>query len=83
MAPEIILKQKYKASSADVFACGIILFIMLAGHPPFSSANPKDRYYACLARNKPELFWKAHSKRKPGQDAFFSDDFKNLCEGIW
>ena len=37
----------------------------------------------CLARNKPELFWKAHAKRKPGADGFFSDDFKTLCEGIW
>ena len=83
MSPEIILKQKYKANAADIFAAGIILFIMVTGHPPFSQANAKDKFYACLARNKAELFWKAHAKRKPGADAFFSADFKTLCEGIW
>ena len=33
--------------------------------------------------SKSALFWKSHSKRKPTGEAFFSEDFRNLVEGIW
>jgi len=49
MAPEIHLKQPYKGDQVDLFAAGMILFIMIAQHPPFSSATPKDPYYKCIA----------------------------------
>lgn len=42
MAPEIHMKQPYQGSSVDLFAAAIILFIMVAQHPPFSAAQPKD-----------------------------------------
>ena len=35
MAPEIVLQQKYVAAEVDLFAAGIVLFIMFTGHPPF------------------------------------------------
>ena len=30
-----------------------------------------------------DLFWKAHSKRKPGRDNFFPTEFKNLIEKMF
>ena len=38
MAPEIHLKQPYMGQSVDLFAAAIILFIMVAQHPPFTTA---------------------------------------------
>lgn len=38
MAPEVG-KGKYKGDLVDIFACGIILFIMYSGAPPFLRAN--------------------------------------------
>lgn len=38
MAPEIHLKQGYIGREVDLFASAIILFIMVVGHPPFTSA---------------------------------------------
>jgi len=38
MAPEIHLKQPYNGKSIDLFASAIILFIMVAQHPPFTTA---------------------------------------------
>jgi serine/threonine protein kinase len=35
MAPEILDKQPYQGQVVDLFACGVILFIMLTQHPPF------------------------------------------------
>jgi len=80
MAPEIHLKQPYKGDQVDLFAAGMILFIMVAQHPPFSSATPKDPYYKCIAANRADIFWKTHCKSKEGGVKFFSDDFKDLFE---
>lgn len=76
MAPEIMDKTPYMGNVVDLFACGVILFIMFTGHPPFSQAEPNDAHYKMLANNKPELFWKTHEKRKP--KGFFSKEFKEV-----
>merc|ERR1712038_467030 len=44
-SPEILKKKEYTAS-CDVFSCGVVLFILLAGYPPFEAATPKCRWYA-------------------------------------
>ena len=61
MAPEIISKRAYQGQVVDLFALGVILFIMRSGHPPFSYASMNDSYYQLLANNKSDEFWNAHS----------------------
>lgn len=78
MAPEIHMKKPYEGKKVDLFAAAIILFIMVAQHPPFTTAQPTDRFYRCLAAKRQDIFWKTHSKNKEGGMAFFSDDFKDL-----
>lgn len=65
MAPEICLKQPYQGKSVDLFASAIILFIMVAQHPPFNTAEAKDPFYKVLAANRADIFWKTHSQNKP------------------
>lgn len=66
MAPEIHQNENYSGNAVDIFAAGIILFIMYTGHPPFSKANPKtDPYYNCFFTNKQPAFWNAHRRNKP------------------
>jgi serine/threonine protein kinase len=76
MAPEILGKQAYQGQVVDLFALGVILFILYSGHPPFGMAKDDDTYYKLLATNRSDLFWKAHSQRKP--EGFYSDEFKDL-----
>ena len=78
MAPEIHLKQPYKGKSVDLFASAIILFIMVAQHPPFTTAQPNDPFYRCLAANRADIFWRTHCKNKPGKEAYFSEEFKDI-----
>jgi BR serine/threonine kinase len=78
MAPEIHLHQPYMGRSIDLFAGAIILFIMVAQHPPFTTAQPNDPFYKCLAANRADIFWKTHCQNKEGTDQFFSKEFKML-----
>jgi len=77
MAPEINARQAYSGPVVDLFAAGIILFIMFSGTPPFSKADPKDPYYRLFCTNKLDTFWNAHQKHK-SQKNFFPEDFQNL-----
>lgn len=76
MAPEIHAKKPYNGASVDLFACGIITFILITQHPPFSRAEPSDPFYRLICGNRADLFWKAHSKNKP--EGFFSEEFMHL-----
>jgi len=39
MAPELTLKVEYIAKKVDIWAMGIILFVMLLGYFPFQGRN--------------------------------------------
>ena len=78
MAPELIRGDKYHGEKVDLFACGIILFIMLFKKFPFpEGAHNKKSPYSYLAENKSQIFWKAHDRDKK-----FSDDVKGLITSM-
>lgn len=80
MAPEIHARRPYIGTSVDLFACAIILFIMITQHPPFQRAEPTDPFYRLLCANRADLFWRAHSKNKPV--GFFSESFMHLITAM-
>jgi len=45
MAPEIHEGKKYYGRSVDIFALGVILFILYSGHPPFLEAKSNNNIY--------------------------------------
>lgn len=49
MSPEIHLGREYHGEKVDVFALGVILFVMVSKHPPFNAATPQDPFYVALA----------------------------------
>ncbi|BAS93447.1 CBL-interacting protein kinase 22 [Oryza sativa Japonica Group] len=44
VAPEILLKRRYDASKADVWSCGVVLFVLTAGYLPFNDGNLMAMY---------------------------------------
>lgn len=45
VAPEIIEGKEYSGEKVDVFASGVVLFIMLTGRYPFYSGTAADKRY--------------------------------------
>ena len=39
VAPEILTGKEYNASKIDVWSCGVILYVMACGFPPFSGSD--------------------------------------------
>ena len=82
MAPEIELGQEYSAPAADLFALGVILFIMRGGHPPFVSASIEDQYYKCVIANRLDKFWKSHGQQKEEGTRYYGPDFMSFISGL-
>eukprot|EP00344_Euplotes_crassus_P001899 CAMPEP_0197006306 /NCGR_PEP_ID=MMETSP1380-20130617/34183_1 /TAXON_ID=5936 /ORGANISM="Euplotes crassus, Strain CT5" /LENGTH=270 /DNA_ID=CAMNT_0042425839 /DNA_START=132 /DNA_END=945 /DNA_ORIENTATION=+ len=62
IAPEMHYQNKFMTQPLDIFALGIVLFILIKGSPPFMHAKGTDPHYRLFVTN-PEAFWKAHFKR--------------------
>ncbi|PKA66870.1 CBL-interacting serine/threonine-protein kinase 11 [Apostasia shenzhenica] len=62
VAPEILAKKGYRAAAVDLWSCGVILFVLVAGYLPFNDPNLMAMYrkiyrgeYRCPKWVSPEL----------------------------
>ena len=51
MAPEIILQKEYSGPPVDIWALGVLLYIILYGKFPYGSSNNEDMYDKIIENN--------------------------------
>jgi len=78
MAPEIFNTKKHDGFKSDIFAIGVILFVMVMGNFPFHEGSKKDKYYSLLTSTANKLentksYWKY-----VGADESTSSEFRDL-----
>lgn len=60
MAPEVHEGKPYKGSTTDIFALGVMLFVMVTGVMPFFAKAVKgDPLYSYIYKNDEKGYWEA------------------------
>lgn len=44
MAPEIVQKMEYRGEAADIWALGVMMFVMLTGYFPYKGNSDEELY---------------------------------------
>lgn len=79
--PPEMEQGKYLGLQADIFAAGVILFVMYTGTPPFISTKNTDKIYKLIRDKNFTKFWTLHEKKKPA--GFYPDSLKRLLNAFF
>jgi serine/threonine protein kinase len=86
-APELLDGRIEDAKALDMYSLGVVLFTMVAGHPPYEEKHENgkwkfDGYYEAL-RHDIGKFWRAHerTREREGLESF-SSEFKEIIESL-
>ena len=74
MAPELHMRYPYSPQGADLFAMGVVIFVMVTGRMPFVKASFDDPHYHKIATMDYAAFWKSHQL----DGTVYSAEFKEL-----
>ena len=76
MAPEIVEKKEYDGTKCDIFALGVMMFILVQDNFPFITADiSNDMYYKDLVDGNFDHYW-----NEVAEDNSLSAEFKDLFQ---
>ncbi|PWA67429.1 protein kinase domain-containing protein [Artemisia annua] len=63
IAPEVLSKKGYDGAAVDIWSCGVILYVLLAGYLPFEDSNLSSLYKKVNAADFSYPFWFPHNAK--------------------
>jgi len=84
MAPELVEGKPYKGNTTDIFALGVVLFVLVTGVMPFHQrASVTDQLYQYVYKDDEQGYWDSFARVYQGSKALnktVSEEFKRF---IW
>jgi serine/threonine protein kinase len=83
MAPEIRKQEKFNGKQTDIFSMGVVLFTLVVGYFPISTADLKDQFYAFLTQGERDANGINSDYWDTLKASDLSNDFKDLMQRIF
>ena len=83
MAPEIQRSKEYDGRLSDVFSFGVVIFIIVVGYFPFSTAEMSDDFYNFLQNGKRDANGINNGYWTTVKASHISTEFKDLMQAIF
>ena len=80
LSPEVLKKEPY-GKAVDIWACGVILYILLVGYPPFWDED-QHRLYAQIKAGAYDVSW-ILSRRSELKFTITILDTTKICRALW
>eukprot|EP00330_Aristerostoma_sp_ATCC50986_P010921 CAMPEP_0114592136 /NCGR_PEP_ID=MMETSP0125-20121206/14043_1 /TAXON_ID=485358 ORGANISM="Aristerostoma sp., Strain ATCC 50986" /NCGR_SAMPLE_ID=MMETSP0125 /ASSEMBLY_ACC=CAM_ASM_000245 /LENGTH=329 /DNA_ID=CAMNT_0001790639 /DNA_START=95 /DNA_END=1084 /DNA_ORIENTATION=- len=82
MPPEMYsIGGDYSGTKADIFSCGVALFIMMLGRPPFFKAKSNDPFYKHQLNGTPSKFWNIY-ETKINNNQEYDKSWKEIIDAM-
>ncbi|PWA61829.1 Calcium/calmodulin-dependent/calcium-dependent protein kinase [Artemisia annua] len=83
VAPEVLRKKGYDGAKADIWSCGVVLYVLLAGFLPFHDVNLMNLYRKIFKAEYEFPPWFSHDTRKLISKILMADPERRISiEGI-
>lgn len=79
VAPEVLRKKGYDGAKADIWSCGVILYVLLAGFLPFQDENVMRMYTKIFKAEFSPPPWISHEARRLIQRLLVADPEKRIA----
>jgi len=80
MAPEIRNRETYNGKQTDIFSMGVVLFTLVVGFFPFSTASHKDQFYQFLTLGQRDEHGINQAYWETMRASNLSNEFKDLMQ---